>query len=337
MHLLAYSDLFLPAVEQHLQLTLDEYLKPVFPELREAIFYQFGFSGMESLKMKGKRIRPLLVLLSADLLSVDWRKVLPAASAIEMLHNFSLIHDDIEDHSPLRRGKETIWKKWGMEKAVNIGDMLFILAVQTMQTSTSNCGTKESLEGVALFMLAASSIMQGQQMDMAFEGNTEIVTEDYLTMIREKTAALIAHSCEISAVLAGSDPTIRQKLHTFGMNLGMAFQVYDDWLGIWGKENQTGKTACSDLIEKKVSYPVLLGLQQSASFHDAWHADHPITIHQAQEMAVLLSRIGIEVQVLEKAAYYNNIALKALESMHGKESAKDALKSLAEDLVKRKY
>ncbi len=287
--------------------------------------------------MKGKRIRPLLVLLSADLLSVDWKKVLPAASAIEMLHNFSLIHDDIEDHSPLRRGKETIWKKWGMEKAVNIGDMLFILAVQTMQTSTLSCGTKESLEGVALFMLAASSIMQGQQMDMAFEGNTEIVTEDYLTMIREKTAALIAHSCEISAVLAGSDPTIRQKLHTFGMNLGMAFQVYDDWLGVWGKENQTGKTACSDLIEKKVSYPVLLGLQQSAPFYDVWHADHPITINQAQEMAVLLSRIGIEVQVLEKAAYYNDIALEALESIHGKESAKDALKSLAEDLVKRKF
>lgn len=337
MHLSEYSDLFLPAVDQYLFSTLEEYLKPAFPELREAIFYQFGFSNADSGKMKGKRIRPLLVLLSADLLSIDWQKVLPAASAIEMLHNFSLIHDDIEDHSPLRRGKETIWKKWGIEKAVNIGDMLFILAAQTMQTSASDFGLNQSAEGSQLFLQTASSIMQGQQMDMAFEGDVEITTEDYLFMIREKTAALLAHSCEISAVLANSDPTIRQKFHAFGLNLGMAFQVYDDWLGIWGKESQTGKTECSDLIEKKISFPVLLGLQQSAPFYDVWHATLPISKNQAQEMAGILSRTGIEAQVLEKASYYNDVALKALESINGKEAAKDAIRTVAEDLVKRKY
>lgn len=337
MQLPEYSALFLPAVEQHLHSTLDEYLQPAFPELREAIFYQFGFSNTETEKMKGKRIRPLLVLLTADLLSMDWQKVLPAASAIEMLHNFSLIHDDIEDHSPLRRGKETIWKKWGTEKAVNIGDMLFILAVQTMQSSPSNFGMKESLEGSQLFMQTAYSIMQGQQMDMAFEGNAEIKTEDYLHMICEKTAALLAHACEISAVLAGSDIPIRRNLHAFGLNMGMAFQIYDDWLGIWGKEEQTGKTEFNDLVEKKISYPVLLGLQQSKLFHDFWHTDLQISEDQAHEMAGVLSQAGIERQVLEKAAYYNDIALKALSSINGKESARDALKAFAEDLVKRKY
>jgi len=303
MLLLEYSNLFLPAVEQHLHSTLDDSLKPVFSELREAIFYHFGLLNADSGKMKGKRIRPLLVLLTADLLSLDWKKVLPAASAIEMLHNFSLIHDDIEDHSPLRRGKETIWKKWGTEKAVNIGDMLFILAVQTMQTSTSNFGLKESLEGSQLFLQAASSIMQGQQMDMAFEGNAEVRIDDYLSMISEKTAALLAHSCEISAVLAGSDLKMRQYLRTFGLNLGMAFQIYDDWLGVWGKERQTGKTEYSDLIEKKISYPVMLGLQQSTAFYDIWHATLYFSKDQAQAAADILSRAGIEAQVLEKAAY----------------------------------
>jgi len=336
MQLSEYSALFLPAVEQHLHSTLDEYLQPAFPELREAIFYQFGFSNVDSEKMKGKRIRPLLVLLTAELVSINWQKILPAASAIEMLHNFSLIHDDIEDHSPLRRGKETIWKKWGMEKAVNIGDMLFILAVQTIQSTASNFGMKESLEASQLFMQTAYSIMQGQEMDMAFEGNAEITIENYLLMICEKTAALLAHACEISAVLAGNDLKFRQNLHTFGLNLGLAFQIYDDWLGIWGKEEQTGKTEFSDLTEKKISYPVLLGLQQSALFHEKWHADLPISEDHACEMAGVLSQAGIEEQVLQKAAYYNDIALKALESINGKESAKDALKIFAEDLIKRK-
>ncbi len=337
MHLSEYSDLFLPAVEQHLFSTLEEYLKSAFPELREAIFYQFGFSNADSGKMKGKRIRPLLVLLTADLLSIDWQKFLPAASAIEMLHNFSLIHDDIEDHSPLRRGKETIWKKWGTEKAVNIGDMLFILSVQTIHTSTENFGLKESLEGSRLFLQTASSIMQGQQMDMAFEGNGEVTKEDYLFMICEKTAALLAHSCEISAVLAGSDLKIRQKFHTFGLNLGMAFQIYDDWLGIWGKERQTGKTECSDLIEKKISYPVMLGLQQNTAFYDIWHATVHFSKDQAQETADILSRAGIEAQVLERAAYYNEVALQALESINGKQAAKKAIRTFAEELIKRNY
>ena len=119
-----FSELFLPVIEEQLYSDLQKRLENAFPELREAIYYQFGFTDTKRIG-NGKRIRPMLVLLTADLLSLDWRKMLPAASAVEMLHNFSLIHDDIEDHSSLRRGKQTIWKKWRLEKALNIGDMLF--------------------------------------------------------------------------------------------------------------------------------------------------------------------------------------------------------------------
>jgi geranylgeranyl diphosphate synthase type I len=332
-----HTDSFFPAVEQVIHTALEKYLNPAFPELKEAIFYQFGFRDENAGKMKGKRIRPLLVLLTADLLSIDWHKVLPAAAAIEMLHNFSLIHDDIEDHSPLRRGKETIWKKWGTGKAINIGDTLFILSVLTMQSIGEDFGAEEALEGSQLFMRTSFSVMQGQQMDMAFEGDMRVTANDYLRMISEKTAALLSFSCEISAVLAGINLEVRKHLRTFGLNLGLAFQIYDDWLGIWGKENQTGKPEFSDLVEKKISYPVLLGNHQSSRFRDLWLTKQPIPMEEIREMAVVLTREGIEAQVLDKATYYNDIAVEALDTIDGKQSAKDVLKSVAEDLIKRKY
>jgi len=329
-------DSFLPAVEEHLYSVLDERLQGAFPELREAIFYQFGFSGTQDSGMRGKHIRPMLVLLTADLLEEDWREMLPAACAVEMLHNFSLIHDDIEDHSPLRRGKETIWKKWGIEKAVNIGDMLFILAVQTIQSTQSSFGDEKSQQAAQQFMQAAYSIMQGQQMDIAFEGNESLAIESYLQMIENKTAALLAFSCEISAILAGSQKETSLALHTFGLNIGMAFQIYDDWLGIWGSAKQTGKTECSDLMEKKLSYPVLLALQKSSKFAELWRTTEKNSSEKKDVLKNMLDEIEIEDEVLEKAAYYNDKGLKALESILGREAAKIELRKTAEKLIKRK-
>ena len=327
---------FLPAVEEHLYSVLDERLQSAFPELRKAIFYQFGFSGTQKSVMRGKHIRPMLILLTADLLDQDWRKMLPAASAVEMLHNFSLIHDDIEDHSPLRRGKETIWKKWSIEKAINIGDMLFILAVQTIQSTQAIFGAERSQQAAQKFMRAAYSIMQGQQMDMAFEGNESLMIEEYLQMIENKTAALLALSCEISAVLAGSPKETCRALHTFGLNIGMTFQIYDDWLGIWGSAQQTGKTECSDLIEKKLSYPVLLALQQKARFYKLWKTAEKSTSEEVHALKNILDETGIEREVLNKAAYYNDIGLDALSSIEGKEPARIELQKIAEKLIKRK-
>ncbi len=329
-------DSLLPAVEEYLWSILDERLRDAFPELRESIFYQFGFSSEQQTGMKGKHIRPMLVLLTTDLLAHDWRKMLPAACAVEMLHNFSLIHDDIEDHSSLRRGRETIWKKWGIEKAVNIGDMLFILAVQTIQSTQAFYGAEKSQQAAYQFMQAAYSIMQGQQMDMAFEGEENLKVEKYLQMIENKTAALFAYACEVSALLVGSPQEICQALYTFGLNIGMAFQIYDDWLGIWGSAEKTGKTECSDLIEKKLSYPVLLALRQNSKFSELWRTAGKSSLEAVQTLKNMLDETEIEDEVLEKAAYYNDKSLKALESINGREAAKIELRKTAEKLIKRK-
>ena len=205
-----------------------------------------------------------------------------------------------------------------------------------MQTTETSFGTEKSQQAIQKLMQAAYAIMQGQQMDMAFEGREDLQVESYLQMIENKTAALLAHSCEIGAVLGNSNQDICKNLYAFGLNLGMAFQIYDDWLGIWGSEEQTGKTECSDLIEKKLSYPVLLGLQQNNKFSELWRVvagNSPTDVLLLKE---ILNESKIEERVLEKAAYYNEIGLNALECVHGKESMKTELRNVAENLIKRK-
>ncbi|HAF62193.1 MAG TPA: hypothetical protein DCK95_07700 [Anaerolineaceae bacterium] len=335
MDLSDYQDLFLPAIEARLISDLHTHLDDAYPELKESIFYHFGITS-EKEGGGGKRVRPLLVLLTADILGIDWTSVLPMASAVEMLHNFSLIHDDIEDHSSTRRGRLTVWEKWGIEKAVNIGDVLYSMAMQTIQSPDLPFNAASVSESALIFSRTAFELLQGQQMDMDFEGIATLQTEDYLKMIAGKTGALLAYSCEVSAILRRCTTDIRNHLWAVGMNLGLSFQVYDDWLGIWGEERQTGKPTFNDLLAHKVSYPVLLGLSRSADFRELWLDDQPPSTHKVQRMAELLVKSGIDREVLVKSEEYNNLAISFLEKITGNLDSKNALQDLLKDLVKRK-
>jgi len=334
MDLSDYQTLFLPAIEARLSTDLHTHLDNAYPELREAIFYHFGVTDQQA-SMKGKRIRPLLVLLIADALGIEWQSVLPAASAVEMLHNFSLIHDDIEDHSATRRGKLTVWKRWGVEKAVNIGDVLYSMAMQTIQSGELPFHAETILESARLFANTAFDLLQGQQMDMDFEGNATIDPQNYLKMIAGKTGALLAYCCEVSAVLADRERDERDYLRTVGSNLGLSFQIYDDWLGIWGDEQQTGKPQYCDLLEHKISYPVLLGLIGNSRFREIW-LEEKCGSQEAQRMTELLVESGIDAEVLAKSEEYNTIAITALDEVSGKRDTKNALQKLMKDLVRRK-
>jgi geranylgeranyl diphosphate synthase type I len=334
MDLSDYQTLFLPAIEARLIADLHARLDNAYRELKDTIFYHFGVTDQQE-RMKGKRIRPLLVLLIAEVLDIEWQSVLPAASAVEMLHNFSLIHDDIEDHSSTRRGKTTVWKKWGVEKAINIGDVLFSMAVQTIQSRELTFHTTAILESARHFAHTAFDLLQGQQMDMDFEGNATIAAQNYLQMIAAKTGALLAYCCEVSALLAERDRGVQDHLRTVGLNLGLSFQIYDDWLGIWGDERQTGKPRYSDLLEHKISYPVLLGLAENAGFRELW-LEGKYGSQEAQRMAELLVESGIDAEVLAKSEEYNNIAITALDEVSGNRDAKNALQKLMKDLVRRK-
>jgi len=324
-------------IESELFVTLKTMLDKSYPELKDAIYFHFGFSEKNDIQKHGKFIRPLLILLGAELLEQDWHKVLPAACAVEILHNLSLIHDDVEDHSILRRGRATVWKRWGVEKAINIGDALFAIAGKTMQTVPEGIDEKDILQGSQAFMQTAFSLFQGQQMDMAYEGQVSVTLDDYIRMITGKTGVLLAFSSEISAIVFNEEKRIRNKLHLFGLNLGLAFQIYDDWLGIWGDESQTGKLCSSDLIEKKVSYPVLLGIQQIPEFKQAWLDNEEFSPKQLLEMVVLLDQYDIQQQTLNKAAYYNNKALSMIETVAGNPNALNAIVQLTDELLDRNH
>jgi geranylgeranyl diphosphate synthase type I len=168
-----------------------------------------------------------------------WENSLPAAAAVELVHNFSLIHDDIEDNSHLRRGRPTVWTKWGIPQAINTGDAMFTLAHLTILGLESTCSKAITLKAAAILQETCLELTQGQYLDIAYESQKELSIEGYWLMVSGKTAAMLAASTELGGLAAGCSPEEQQAYHEFGHALGLAFQVQDDYLGIWGEVELT--------------------------------------------------------------------------------------------------
>jgi geranylgeranyl diphosphate synthase type I len=184
------------------------------------------------------------------------------AAAVELLHNFSLIHDDVEDDSPTRRHRPTVWALWGVPQAINAGDAMFTLA----RLALHGLGSRPippalAMDACMIFDHACLRLTEGQYLDMSFEGRLDVTVDEYLTMIEGKTAALLSASLELGALVGGADQATRRHLAEFGRSLGLAFQMQDDILGIWGDEAVTGKSAASDILTRKKSLPVVYALE----------------------------------------------------------------------------
>jgi|TARA_R110002049_G_scaffold24763_3_gene87835 geranylgeranyl diphosphate synthase type II len=227
------------SLEQHIQ---ELELKGNPPELYDPITYLMGLGG--------KRIRPLLTLLAYGLYKEDYQKVLTPAAAIEVFHNFTLMHDDIMDNAPLRRGKATVHEKWDDNTAILSGDVMLVKAYDLFLSITPEY-LKESLQ---LFSKTAAEVCEGQQMDMNFE-NREFVSEaEYLNMIRLKTAVLLGFSLQLGAVLAGASKEDSNHLYDFGVNIGVAFQLKDDLLDVYADKEKFGKQVGGDILANKKTY-----------------------------------------------------------------------------------
>lgn len=227
------------SLEQHIK---ELELKGNPPELYDPITYLMGFGG--------KRIRPLLTLLAYGLYKEDYQKVLTPAAAIEVFHNFTLMHDDIMDNAPLRRGKATVHEKWDDNTAILSGDVMLVKAYDLFLSITPEY-LKESLQ---LFSKTAAEVCEGQQMDMNFE-NREFVSEaEYLNMIRLKTAVLLGFSLQLGAVLAGASKEDSNHLYDFGVNIGVAFQLKDDLLDVYADKEKFGKQVGGDILANKKTY-----------------------------------------------------------------------------------
>ena len=250
----------------------------------------------------GKRIRPLLCLLACGAVGGDPRMALPAAAGLELLHNFSLIHDDIEDNSPTRRNRTTVWTLFGMPQACNAGDGMFSLAHLAFHRLRGT-GVPETtvLDALELFDETCVALTEGQYLDMAFESRLDVTVAEYFQMIAAKTGALLAASPQMGSVVVGAPGEQTKLYRAFGAALGRAFQLQDDLLGIWGDEAVTGKSAASDILSKKKSLPVLTALADSrVGARLRWRYSAPVTPGDVPDILELLGQAGAR-EITEQA------------------------------------
>ena len=201
------------------------------------------------MNLGGKRLRPILALMSCDLFGGDYKKALDASLAIEMFHNFSLVHDDIMDNASLRRGKATVHEKWNLNTGVLSGDAMLVMTNQLFESYGGLLYKKL----MVLFNETALMVCEGQQLDIDFETRNDVTIQEYLKMISFKTAVLVATSLKMGAFIAGADDAKAQKIYDYGLNLGIAFQLQDDYLDIFG-EDDFGKKHAGDIIENKKTW-----------------------------------------------------------------------------------
>lgn len=286
------------------------------------------------LESKGKRLRPLLVLLSAKAVGGNFKDVYNAAVAVEMLHNFTLVHDDIMDKADKRRGRLTLHKKYDLSTAILAGDSLLSVAYEFL-LKDCNGNSKEVLDS---FTKGLIEVCEGQSLDTDFEQRSHVSIDEYIEMIRKKTAAMAGMCCEIGAYLGGGSSKQIKALFNFGINIGIAFQIQDDLLDIAGDEKDFGKTVGGDLITGKKTYLFLKALGKSKG-EDKGALQKVIErkgirTNQVKRYKELYIKLGVLNEASAEIKQYTNKALKSLKLITD-EGSREMLHWLADSLIKR--
>jgi len=291
---------------------------------------------MYILSLGGKRIRPVLTLMACDTFAKDVKKALPAALAIEIFHNFSLVHDDIMDKALLRRGKQTVHKKWNLNTGILSGDAMLILAYQYFEQYEPIIFR----ELAQLFSKTALKVCQGQQLDIDFADRNDVATEEFLKMIEYKTAVLVGAAFQMGAIVAETSQKNKQDIYDFGLNLGIAFQLQDDYLDVFGDQAVFGKKIGGDIIENKKTYLYLKAIADGSKAEKQqllrWYAD--TTNHgqdKVEAVKTIFLRSGSDQKTREAIEYYTQKAFEILEKMEITNHKKVLLKKLGNELVNR--
>lgn len=290
-----------------------------------------------TLKQGGKRLRPMLALMSAQTFGGDPAKALPAAIAIEIFHNFTLLHDDIIDEAPLRRGRETVYKKWNINTAILSGDTMFAIAYG--QLCSSETTMLPAL--MKVFTKTAIEVCEGQQYDIDFETSEDVSIDAYLNMIRLKTAVLLAASLKIGAITAGASEADADRIYSFGENLGIAFQLQDDLLDAFGNEEVFGKKTGGDILTNKKTYLYLKALELASandrkSLLELYSRRDMEAGEKIGKVLQIFRRADIEKQTERLIMDYFNRAILLLTEINLPEEAKKPLLILAETMLNRK-
>jgi geranylgeranyl diphosphate synthase type I len=324
----------LSALDEMMQsVVADEQLAPydgLIPMLR----YHLGWDEPDPQAAQGKRLRPLFLLLTCAAMGGDWRAALPAAASVEILHNFSLIHDDIEDRSDVRRGRATLWSRWGEALAINAGDTMFTLAFQALARLSEACPADVCLQANQILLTTCLELTGGQHLDIANEQANAISLETYWLTVGGKTAALLAACSKLGALIAGGSAQQIDAMGDFARNIGLSFQAQDDWLGIWGDAQKMGKAAGADLLARKKSLPVVYALANPQQFAQYWF-EHAITPANVPILTTMLEEEGAKRFTENQTEQFTQAALRRLDSVRIENDAMQALRALAVSLVGR--
>ena len=289
------------------------------------------------LDLGGKRVRPVLMLMGYNLYREDVDTILPQAAGLETYHNHTLLHDDVMDHADMRRGKPTVHNVWDENTAILSGDAMLILAYRLM----AQCPADKLPQVLGIFTETTMEICEGQQWDMEFEKRMDVKVDEYVEMIRLKTSVLLAAALKIGACLAGAPEEDARKLYDFGVKMGLAFQLQDDWLDVYGDPKVFGKNIGGDILCNKKTYMLITALQQA---DDAQRAElegwlSATNCEPAEKIAAvtrLYNKVGVGERCMERVEAYYNEGLAVLDSVALPAERKQVLKEFACSLMNRK-
>jgi len=332
----------------HLLAEIEEEMRSVLSErdgharpLYEMLGYHLGLDEPDG--PRGKRMRPLLGLLAYQSLTGDYRGALPGAAAVELGHNFSLVHDDIEDADRERRHRPTLWAIWGIPLAINAGDALFALSrLALYRLLEDGFSERRVLALMRVYDETCLALCEGQFLDISFERRADITVEEYLEMIGKKTAALVGASVQAGAILATDDPATVEAYRHFGYHLGLAFQMADDVKGSFWSSEASGKPEAGDIRKRKKTLPLVWALEHAGEadvarlreiYADGQATDRPMSQADVDEVLDILARSGAREQALTEARAYRDLALAGIEDLPIAEDRRAELHALVESVI----
>ena len=313
------------ALHQHLEETI-HVKKPT--QLYEPIRYIISLGG--------KRLRPILTLMTCDFFDTNFKEAMNAALALELFHNFSLIHDDIMDNAPLRRGKETVHEKWDLNTGILSGDAMLILAYQLFE----GYDPKMFQQLAKLFSKTALEVCEGQQYDIDFESRDDVTLPEYIKMINYKTAVLVGAAMKMGAIVANASESCRDSIYEFGRNLGIAFQLQDDYLDAFGDPKTFGKQVGGDIISNKKTFLFLTAIEKS-NLSEVETLQHLYSISpndpsdKIEAVKNIFETSGAALAIQNEIEAYTQKAYRILENIKISEDKKTAFRQFGNQLMKR--
>lgn len=297
--------------------------------LYEPIAYTMGLGG--------KRIRPSLVLMSCDAFGGDIKSAVLPAVGLELYHNFTLLHDDVMDKANVRRGKPTVHVKWDENTAILSGDAMLTLATQYIAKAPGVVMERV----MALFNKTAMEIYEGQQYDMEFEQRMDVTEDEYINMIRLKTSVLLGCACKMGAIIGGASNDDAERIYRFGELVGLAFQLQDDLLDVYGDEKTFGKAIGGDILNNKKTFMLIKALElaqgeDKVALNNWINTEHPDKAAKIAAVTDIYSRTGVRKAAEELIARYNNEALTELDSISISDDARNAFRAFADMLMTRR-